>query len=236
MSSDNSIVLYSYWRSSCSWRVRIALQLKNISYKYIAINLKSGAQFDDKYTVKNPMKQLPTLLIDGQTLTQSVAIMEYLEESRTYSGHRLFPDSMHKRALVRMMTEIINSGIQPVQNLNAMKRIIGIRKSYENFDDEQKVKYMFKWGKDTIDNGFMALEKMLAKQNGGKGFKYCVDDHNVTMADIVLVPQVYNANRFGVDMDKFPNIKRINDNCMKLDAFKDTHPAKMIDAIPPSKL
>eukprot|EP00483_Globobulimina_turgida_P001111 UN01113 len=166
------------------------------------------------------MQQVPTLLIDGQVLTQSVSIIEYLDESRKYSGHRLLPDSVKSRALVRMMTEIINSGIQPVQNLSVMKRIVGIRASYEKFDNAQKVKYMFKWGKDTIEPGFVALEKLLQKQNNGKGFKYCTDDNNVTMADIVLVPQVYNAIRFGVDMDKFPHIKRINANCMKLDAFK----------------
>ena len=92
------------------------------------------------------MQQAPTLLIDSQILTQSVAIMEYLDESRRYSGHRL-PDNPKSRALVRIITEI-NSGIQPVQNLSVMKRIIGIRKEYESFDDQQKVKYMFKWGRD----------------------------------------------------------------------------------------
>ena len=117
-----------------------------------------------------------------------------------------------------------------------MKRIVGIRKSYEDFDDAQKVKYMFKWGKDTIEEGFAALESLLEKQNNGKGFRYCTDDSNVTMADICLVPQVYNANRFGVDMDKFPNIKRINDNINQLEACKRSHPQNMIDAIPPSKL
>ena len=236
-SDDNEIVLYSYWRSSCSWRVRIALNLKNIKYKYVAVNLKQGEQLDDKYGSKlNTMQQVPTLLIDNQTLTQSVAIMEYLDESRRYSGHRLLPDDSKSRALVRIITEIINSGIQPVQNLSVMKRIVGIRKEYESFDDEQKVKYMFKWGKDIIESGFIALEQLLSKLNNGKGFNYCTDDNNVTMADICLVPQVYNANRFGVDMSKFPNIQRINDNCLKLKAFQDAEPSKMIDAIPPSKL
>ena len=235
--SDNSITLYSYWRSSCSWRVRIALNLKNIKYKYVAINLKQGDQLENKYIKDlNSMKQIPVLLIDNEKLTQSVAIMEYLDESRRYSGHRLLPDDSKLRSLVRIITEIINSGIQPVQNLSVMKRIVNIRKEYETFDDEQKVKYMFKWGKDIINDGFKSLELLLSKLNDGKGFNYCTDDNNVTMADICLVPQVYNAKRFGVDMKQFPNINRINDNCMKLKAFQDAHPSKMIDAIPPSKL
>ena len=134
------------------------------------------------------------------------------------------------------MTEIINSGIQPVQNLSVMKRVIGIRKSYAEVGDKEKVQYMFEWGRDTITTGFKALEQLLAQQNEGKGFKYSTNDTNVTMTDICLVPQVYNAERFGVDMGQFPNIARINANCMELEAFKATHPSKMIDAIPPSKL
>eukprot|EP01084_Bolivina_argentea_P171175 296565_1 len=140
MSSNNdSVILYSYWRSSCSYRVRIALNLKKINYKkYVAINLKTGAQLDNKYTDVNSMQQVPTLVIDNQILTQSMSIMEYLEESRRYSGSRLLPDDPKQRAKVRAMAEIINSGIQPVQNLSVLKRIIGLRKEYENFDDEQK--------------------------------------------------------------------------------------------------
>eukprot|EP01083_Nonionella_stella_P039870 108440_1 len=234
--SDSSITLYSYWRSSCSWRVRIALHLKNIPYKYVAVNLKTGEQFDNEYKKQNPMQQVPALVIDGQALAQSVAIMEYLDETRRFSGHRLLPDNPKSRALVRMMTEIVNSGIQPLQKLPIMKRVIAIRQSYESFDVPQKVKYMFKWGRDSIVDGFIALEQLLAKQNDGKGFKFCTDDINVTMADVVLVPQVVNAMRYGVDMSQFPTIKRIHDNLMELDAFKETAPSQMIDAIPPSKL
>mmetsp|Transcript_46934 Transcript_46934/g.75133 ORF Transcript_46934/g.75133 Transcript_46934/m.75133 type:complete len:241 (+) Transcript_46934:20-742(+) len=235
--STSSVVLYSYWRSSCSWRVRIALNLKNIKYQYVAVNLKEGGQYDSGYKSKNSMQQVPTLLIDGQTLTQSVAIMEYLEESRRYSGRRLLPDNPKSRAVVRMITEIINSGIQPVQNFSVMKRIVGIRKEYDSkIDGEQTLKYFAKWGKDTIEPGFVALESLLSRLNNGKGFQYCTDNNNVTMADICLVPQVYNAMRFNVDMSRFPTIQRVYDNCMKLQAFQDSHPSKMVDAPPPSKL
>ena len=113
--SSNLIVLYSYWRSSCSWRVRIALNLKNIAidYEYLPVDLKKEAQFDNKYSDKlNSMKQVPTLLIDNEILTQSVAMMEYLDESRRYSGHQLLPKDPKSRALVRVITEILSSGVQ----------------------------------------------------------------------------------------------------------------------------
>ena len=125
MSSSDPVVLYSYWRSSCSWRVRFALELKRIPYKYVPINIKTGEQFKSTYASQNGMQQVPTLCIDGLTISQSVAIMEYLEESRRFSGHRLLPDNPKSRALVRIMTEIINSGIHfhRFQKHTSMKHI-----------------------------------------------------------------------------------------------------------------
>ncbi|XP_070577370.1 maleylacetoacetate isomerase-like [Ptychodera flava] len=201
-------VLYSYFRSSCSWRVRIALALKGIEYETSAVNLLKGDQLGDQYSGTNPMQQVPTLDIDGVRLTQSLAILEYLEETRPDAP--ILPKDPAKRAVVRQVSEVIASGIQPIQNLSVLKYV----------GDEKKAE----WGNYWIDKGFQSLEKILETTAG----KYCVGDE-VSMADLCIVPQVYNANRFKVDMSKFPIITRINDTLSKLDAFVQSHPSKQPD-------
>ncbi|KAJ8309087.1 hypothetical protein KUTeg_013961 [Tegillarca granosa] len=155
------------------------------------------------YTAVNPLQQVPSIEVNGQTLTQSVAIIEFLEE--TYPSPALLPKDVFKRAKVREICEVIGSGIQPLQNLAVLKKI----------GDEKKTE----WAQFWIEKGFVALEKMLQKTAG----KYSVGDE-ITMADLFLVPQVGNAKRFSVPMETFPTIARINEECSKLDAFKAASP------------
>jgi len=205
----SNIVLYSYWRSSCSWRVRLALQLKGLKYEYKAVNLLKSEQTMEEYTAMNPIQSVPTLVIDGHTLSQSVAIIEYLEETRL--NFPLLPKDPVKRALVRQIVQSVVADIQPVQNLRVLKKV----------GEDKKAE----WAKYFIEFGFKAIEKTLNTTSG----TYCVGD-DITMADICLVPQVYNAGRFNVDMSQFPNIIRINETLSKLAEFQAAHPDSQPDA------
>ncbi|XP_019374293.1 PREDICTED: maleylacetoacetate isomerase isoform X4 [Gavialis gangeticus] len=178
-------VLYSYFRSSCSWRVRIALALKGITYDQVPVNL----------------------LKDGG---QQLAIIEYLEETRP--NPRLLPQDQKKRAQVRMISDHIVSGIQPLQNLAILQRV-----------GEKKLE----WAQHYITNGFQALERILKHTAG----RYCVGDE-VSMADLCLVPQVYNAERYKVDLAPYPTITRINKALLELEAFQVSHPTKQPDTPP----
>lgn len=192
---DNSQpILYSYWRSSCSWRVRICLNLKEIPYdiKPISLIKSGGEQHCNEYREVNPMEQVPgiylvlvsvhlkiiknilALQIDGHTLVESLAIMHYLEETRPQRP--LLPQDFHKRAKTRELCEIIASGIQPLQNLIVLIHV-----------GEEKKK---EWAQHWITRGFRAVEKLLSTSAG----KYCVGDE-ITLADCCLIPQVFNARR-----------------------------------------
>ncbi|XP_064811703.1 maleylacetoacetate isomerase-like isoform X2 [Oncorhynchus masou masou] len=153
------------------------------------------------------MQQVPAVQIDGITLSQSLAVIQYIEETRT--GHRLLPADPKKRAQVRMISDLITSGIQPVQNLYVLQKV-----------GAEKVQ----WTHHFIQRGFEALEPILK----GTAGKYCVGDE-ISMADICLVPQVYNAERFKVDVDQFPTIKRLNQTLLKVGAFKESHPSCQLD-------
>ncbi|XP_039509339.1 maleylacetoacetate isomerase isoform X1 [Pimephales promelas] len=202
-------VLYGYYRSSCSWRVRIAFALKGIEYEQKPVNLikDGGQQLTDQFKAINPMQQVPAVTIDGITLSQSLAIIQYIEETRPQP--RLLPADPKQRAHVRIICDIIASGIQPLQNLYVIQKI-----------GAEKVP----WAQHFINRGFEALEPIL-KQTAGK---YCVGDE-ISMADICLVPQVYNAERFKVDMSQFPTIIRLNQTLIEIDAFKVSHPSHQPD-------
>ncbi|XP_016075768.1 PREDICTED: maleylacetoacetate isomerase isoform X1 [Miniopterus natalensis] len=208
--SPQKPILYSYFRSSCSWRVRIALALKGIDYETLPVNLikDGGQQFSKEFQALNPMKQVPALKIDGITIGQSLAIIEYLEETRP--APRLLPQDPKKRALVRMISDLIASGIQPLQNLSVLKQV-----GQEN---------QLTWAQKVINSGFNALEQILQNTAG----KYCVGDE-VSMADLCLVPQVANAERFKVDLAPYPTISRINKSLLALEAFQVSHPCRQPD-------
>lgn len=204
-------ILYSYFRSSCSWRVRIALALKGIDYETVPINLTKdgGQQFSAEFQTLNPMKQVPALKIDGITIGQSLAIIEYLEETRP-APPRLLPQDPKKRASVRMISDLIAGGIQPLQNLSVLKQV-----GPEN---------QLPWAQKAISFGFNALEQILQNTAGN----FCVGDE-VSMADLCLVPQVANAERFKVDLGPFPTISRINKTLLALEAFQVSHPCRQPD-------
>ncbi|KAF9434131.1 Glutathione S-transferase zeta-1 [Entomortierella beljakovae] len=208
--SQEHPVLYSYFRSSCSWRVRIALNLKKIEYDIHPINLLKGEQRSEEYLKIQPFGFVPAYVDNktGKTLIQSVSIMEYIDE--TLPGHSLLPKDPMERATVRALVQAVAMDIQPVTNLRILKYV----------GDEKKGE----WAKHFLAEGFKAVESMLEKTAGIYAF-----GDSITMADLCIVPQVYNGVRFGVDMTAFPIISRINTTLSELAEFKAAHPSQQID-------
>ncbi|XP_006157143.1 maleylacetoacetate isomerase isoform X4 [Tupaia chinensis] len=167
-----------------------------------------GQQFSKEFQALNPMKQVPALKIDGITIGQSLAIIEYLEETRPTPP--LLPQDPKQRASVRMISDLIAGGIQPLQNLSVLKQV-----------GQEK---QLAWAQKAISSGFNALEQILQSTAG----KYCVGDQ-VSMADLCLVPQVANADRFKVDLSPYPTISRINKTLLALEAFQVSHPCRQPD-------
>lgn len=206
--------LYNYWRSSASYRVRIALAYKGLSYDYVPIHLvrEGGGQHQAAYRQKNPMRQVPLLeLEDGRALAQSVAILEYLEEA--HPEPPLLPKDPFLRAKVRQLVEMVNSGIQPLQNLATTQRLRAL-----GVDADA-------WAKEWVERGLEALEAELSKT----AERFSVGDAP-SLADVVLIPQLYSSRRFGVDPVSFQKIHRIEKNCLELPAFQKAHPSAQPDA------
>ncbi|XP_041353464.1 probable maleylacetoacetate isomerase [Gigantopelta aegis] len=203
---DVKPVLYSFFRSSSCWRVRIALDFKEIDYEYKTCEwFYEEGQKRAEYLKLNPMGEVPTLIIDGNTLTQSLPIIEYLEETRP--DKPLLPKDPVLRAKARALTEIINSGIQPLQNIRVEK------KSGDST-----------WAKFWIEKGFTGLERALQETAG----RFSMGD-SISLPDVYLVPQVYRAKRVNVDMSKFPLISRIDSALSEVDAFKSAHALRQPD-------
>ena len=205
--------LHGYWRSSCTYRVRIGLELKKLDYDVVPVNLLEGQQKSEPYTGLNPTAQVPTLdLDDGTKLTQSVAILEYLEE--THPEPRLLPEDALGRARVRQLVEVVNAGIQPLQNLSILKRLeaAGVDK--------------VEWSKLHIERGLRAYERLAAPSAGA----YSHGDAP-SLADCLLIPQIYNARRFGIDVEReLPLLFAIDARCSELEAFRAAHPDRQPDA------
>ena len=212
--------LYTYWRSSAAYRVRIGLALKGQSYESVPIHLlrDGGEQLKVSYAKINPQCQVPSLVLDdGTILTQSLAILEYLDE--TYPQSPLLPSMPVDRARVRALAQVIACDIHPINNLVVLNYLINDMKV------EQENRAV--WYRNTIERGFPALEALLA-ESPATG-KFCHGDIP-TLADVLLVPQVYNARRFNVDLSPFPTICRIEATCLELDSFRKALPEVQADA------
>ncbi|HEX4421040.1 MAG TPA: maleylacetoacetate isomerase [Kofleriaceae bacterium] len=211
------IVLHSYWRSSASHRVRIGLGLKELAYDYVAVNILDGGQSTEGYLAKNPMAQVPTLELtadDGArlTLTQSLPILEYLDER--WPEHPLLPRDPVLRAKTRALAEIVNAGIQPLQNLIVMRRVKQLG------GDE------LAWVQPFIAAGLTAFAK-LAEHTAGA---FSVGDAP-TLADICLMPQLGAARRYKVELDStFDRLLAIEARCLALPAFANAVPERQPDA------
>jgi len=207
--------LYGYWQSSSTWRVRIALAYKGLSWTDVPVSLINGAgeQHDPDYRQLNPMAQVPVLVLEnGIQLSQSLGILEYLEER--YPEPHLLPTGLAARARVRQFAEVINSGIQPLQNLSVLRRL-----SRESDMDSRR------WARSVIETGLDALEEMARSGRGD----FLVGDRP-TYADVCLVPQLYNARRFGCDIVRWPRLGRSETAAMHLSAFNKTRPENFTDA------
>jgi len=212
-------ILYGYFRSSAAFRVRIALNLKGLACEHRPVNLKPGIseQRSASYMALNPQGRVP-LYVDGDlSIGQSPAILEYLEEA--YPEQALLPADQADRACVRQLTNLIGCDIHPLNNLSVLMRI----KSQFGADETAASEWYAHW----IDEGFMALEQMLTASD--KTGRFCFGD-TPGMADLYLVPQVWNARRFGVALDAYPTICRIDAACAELKAFADAMPEAQADA------
>ncbi len=211
------IKLYSYYRSSASFRVRIVLNLKQLAFETVAIHLvkNGGEQHSTNYLAKNPSGLVPCLDYDGQILTQSAAICDYLNERHPEPA--LLPFDLHGRAWVRSVCNLVACDIHPINNL----RVLNYLTQTLGHDDGQKKEWYHYW----ITQGFDALEKLVSQQAG----RYCQGD-TVTLADAFVIPQIWNARRFHCPMDAYPVLQRIYDNAMQLPAFQNAAPAAQPDA------
>jgi maleylacetoacetate isomerase len=211
--------LYTFFRSSASYRVRIALNLKGLSYEQAPIHLRRGGgeQLSAAYRSINPQALVPALEDGGIVLTQSLAIIEYLEEK--HPNPPLLPRDPADKALVRSMAMVIACEVHPIQNLRVLNHV---KKEYGQTDEQVN-----RWAQHWIDFGLSALEQMFTAQP--KRGKFCFGD-SPTLADICLVPQLGNARRYGCNLEKYPVILAIEKNCMALTAFADAAPEKQPDA------
>src|SRR6476619_3905404 len=208
-------IFYEYWRSSAAYRVRIALKLKGIDYESRPIDLREGAQNSADYRAVNPYGFVPMLEIDGQRLTQSLAIINYLD--LRYPTPPLIPAVAAERAHVVSMSLAIACDIHPLNNLRVLKYLKNeLGHSQDEVDD---------WYRHWISIGLPGLEAQAKARSGAFLF-----GDNPTAADVCLVPQLYNARRFDVALDAYPTLLRAEENANKLEAFQTAHPDKQEQA------
>ncbi|MBC7370721.1 MAG: maleylacetoacetate isomerase [Bdellovibrionaceae bacterium] len=207
-------ILHNYFRSSTSYRARIALNIKKIAYDYKAVHLLKGEQLTPEYLKLNPSGGVPTLIHNGKAIPDSSAIIEYLEE--IVPTPALLTKNTYLRARIRQACEIINSSTHPLGNL----RVQNYLEKNHGFKPEDKEIWIGHW----YDKGLEAMEKTVAEFAG----KYCFGD-TITMADLFLVPQLLTAERFKMDLTKYPTLLQVYNNCNKLEAFQRAHPFRQPD-------
>jgi maleylpyruvate isomerase len=211
------VKLYGYYRSSASYRLRIILGLKKIDWENHPVHLAKGEQHSPEFRAINPMGLVPVLDTGGSVLSQSPAIAEYLEEMHPQPP--LLPASVDARAQVREMLHTIGCEIHPLQNLRVLKYL---RAEYAQDDDGVAA-----WCREWIAQGFVAFENLATARSVDN--KYSFGD-SLSLADVWLVPQVYNARRFGLDLSPYPTIVSVDQYCQTVDAFADAHPDQQPDA------
>ncbi|CAG2114969.1 unnamed protein product [Medioppia subpectinata] len=217
-------ILYNSYLSSCSWRVRIALDIKGIEYEYKAVNLHTSEQFSPEFERLNPCHQVPALVIDGdRVVVESIAIIDYLEDKYGDSGvPSLLPSDIFLRARARAIAQAVVAGIQPLQNDSVLEKVGKMTAIDPKKDPEVEEKL---WAKYWISSRFRSLEKLLAETSG----RCCVGD-TVSVADVCLAPQVFNAINLGLDVNQlFPKIHNIYVYLLTLDAFRRSHPYRQPD-------
>jgi maleylacetoacetate isomerase len=223
--TGDAIKLYTYWRSSACYRVRIALNLKHLPYESVAVHLlkDGGEHHNPEFHELNPQELIPVLMHGGRMLRQSLAIIDYLDEN--WENKRpLMPNVARDRQRVRAISQMIACDIHPLNNLRVMQYL------EKEFGAEEQQREA--WTRNWIRAGFRAVEEVLADSTATGTF--CEGDAP-TMADCCLVPQVYNAQRFGISLDDFPIIASVNAACLKLPEFDAARPEKQPDCPPESR-
>lgn len=210
----SSILLYNYFRSSTSYRVRLALHHKGLNFEYRPVNLLKGEQRSAEYLKINPLGGVPTLVHDGKIIPESFAIIEYLEE--VFPQNPLLPNEAYLRARIRQVCEVINSFMHPMANLKTLKYM----ESQHGYDQAAKDT----WAQHWTTQGLEVLEATLKEFSGTYSF-----GNEVSMADIFLIPQLLTCQRYKVDISAYPTLVKINENCLKLESFKKAHPFHQID-------
>lgn len=205
----SDIRFHGYWRSSAAYRVRIALNLKGLDYTEVDHDLRTGAHKDPRYVSVAPAGLVPAVEHDGHAYVQSLAILEWLDE--TWPEPAIMPEPLDERAIVRGMALTIAADIHPLNNLRVLK--------YLKTELGQPQAQIDRWIAHWIREGFAALEVLVARH--GEGFSFGATP---TIADCFLVPQVFNAERFEVDLSEFPHIRAVAENARALRAFADAHP------------
>ncbi|MGH8211322.1 MAG: maleylacetoacetate isomerase [Steroidobacteraceae bacterium] len=218
---DPTLKLYTYFRSSAAYRVRIALNLKGLSYESVPIHMvrEGGQQHSARYRAVNPQGLVPALELDGHVLIQSLAICEYLEER--FPEPPLLPTDPLERAYVRAIAATVACEMHPLNNLRVLQYLTGPL--------EQKAEVRTDWYRHWIATGFQAIEAILTR--GRRSGRFCLRDRP-TLADVFLVPQVANALRFECPMEDYRTISRINAECLELPAFDAARPERQPDVEP----
>jgi maleylacetoacetate isomerase len=216
---SEALRLYSYWRSSAAYRVRIGLNLKGLRYDIVPVHLVQGGgqQHSETYRQLNPQALVPTLLHGQRRLTQSLAILEYLDEM--WPSPSLLPVTARERQRARALALLVACDIHPLNNLRVL----------QYFDHEWNVPQPEReqWVKHWIEDGFRAAEALLAEHPSTGDF---CEGGMPTLADCCLIPQIYNARRFGVDLGPYPTLRRIEAACLALPAFDAARPECQPDA------
>lgn len=213
----SEIVLYNYFRSSTSYRVRCALNVKKLNYVYRPVHLlnNGGEQNQKAYRDINPIGGVPTLIHNGYAIAQSYAIVQYLDDA-FHNSPKLFPQKAIDKALVNQFCQIINADIHSYANLKTLQYL----ENEFKVPEDQRIKWIHHW----FENGFHALESLALKYSG----QYCFQDQ-VTAADCFLVPLIFTAQRFKMDVSKFANLIKISDRLLSLPEFISAHPFRQPD-------